>query len=324
MMMPENIELRIKDMTTLSECIEEAKVCLSICQPSSLVSQMSTLTVAPSETNTPIGQRSPSPSEEIRLILTYKIDRVEQDKDHQFSKDLHFKVLDSIQVMFDLAPCQIPEINFTNSRGRSLSRPRFGNFNQPIECYYCHRMGHTANNCFRRQNRNNSRRQPNQGKRTNYRNFKRYPNYRQDSRYRTPNPSQRRVNFSEPPMYSGFTDRESMISVDSVVPTYRQTSDPIEEVFQMQNENVIETDYSFMPSEPLDVYSRQVFHDEDIPHTVYGTDEEFNTLFYDIEQNPDNEASEQQVHNQASISKSVISTFVCTPAKYTISVSCSS
>ena len=48
MMMPENIELRIKDMTTLTDCIEEAKVCLSICQPSSLVSRMSTLTVAPS------------------------------------------------------------------------------------------------------------------------------------------------------------------------------------------------------------------------------------------------------------------------------------
>ena len=54
MMMPENIELRIKDMTTLSDCIEEVKVCLSICQPSSLISQMTTLTVAPSETNTPV------------------------------------------------------------------------------------------------------------------------------------------------------------------------------------------------------------------------------------------------------------------------------
>ena len=79
-----------------------------------------------------------------------------------------------------------------------------------------------------------------------------------------------------------------------------------------------------MPSEPLDVYSRQVLHDEDIPHTVYGTDEEFNTLFYDIEQNLDNEDSEQQVHDQASISKSVISTFCVHTAKYTISVSCSS
>ena len=53
MMMPENIELRIKDMTTLTECIDEAKVCLTICQPSSLVSRMSTLTIAQSETVTP-------------------------------------------------------------------------------------------------------------------------------------------------------------------------------------------------------------------------------------------------------------------------------
>ena len=80
----------------------------------------------------------------------------------------------------------------------------------------------------------------------------------------------------------------------------------------MHNENIIETDYSFMPSEPLDVYSRQILHEEDIQDTVYGMDKEFNTLFYDIEQSSDNEASEQQVHDQASISKSVLSTFVCT------------
>ena len=65
-------------------------------------------------------------------------------------------------------------------------------------------MGHTANNCFRCQNRNVPCRQPNQVKRSNYRNFKRYPNYtnyRSDSRYRNSNTPQHRVNFSEPPMY---------------------------------------------------------------------------------------------------------------------------
>ena len=51
-------------------------------------------------------------------------------------------------------------------------------------------------------------------------------------------------------------------------------------------------------------------YDDDV-HTVYGTNEEFNTLFYDIEQNLDDEASEEQVPDQASISKSLISTFVC-------------
>ena len=58
--------------------------------------------------------------------------------------------------------------NCPNTRFRSLSRsnsrPRFGNFNQPIACYYCHCMGHTANNCFRCQNRNFPCKQPNQGR----------------------------------------------------------------------------------------------------------------------------------------------------------------
>ena len=62
----------------------------------------------------------------------------------------------------------------------------------------------------------------------------------------------------------------------------------------------------------LDIYSRQIFYDDEVQDTVYGTNEEFNTLFYDIEHNLDSEASEEQVPDQASISKSVISTCVCT------------
>ena len=58
-------------------------------------------------------------------------------------------------------------------------------------------------------------------------------------------------------------------------------------------------------------YSRQIPYDEDVQDSVYGTDEEFNTLFYDIEQSSDTQASEQQAPDQASITKSVISTFVC-------------
>ena len=54
------------------------------------------------------------------------------------------------------------------------------------------------------------------------------------------------------------------------------------------------------------MYSRQILCDENVQDTVYGTDEEFNALFYDIEQSSDTEASEQQVSDQASISKSVI------------------
>ena len=80
----------------------------------------------------------------------------------------------------------------------------------------------------------------------------------------------------------------------------------------MQNDDTIETDYSYLHSGPLDVYSRQVLYDEDFQDTVYGTDEEFNTLSYDIYQSSNNEASDQQITNKAPVSKSVISTFVCT------------
>ena len=95
--------------------------------------------------------------------------------------------------------------NFPSTRFRSLSRsnsrPRFGNFNQPIECYYCHDMGHIANNCFRCQNRNFPCRLPNHGRKNNFRNSKQYTNYRTDTRYRNDNVTQCRVNFSELPMY---------------------------------------------------------------------------------------------------------------------------
>ena len=88
-----------------------------------------------------------------------------------------------------------------------------------------------------------------------------------------------------------------------MIPIFKETSDPIEEVFQMQIDDIIETDYSFIDSEPLDIYSRQILYDDEVQDRVYGTNEEFNTLFYDIEQNLDSEASEEQVPDQASISK---------------------
>ena len=97
-----------------------------------------------------------------------------------------------------------------------------------------------------------------------------------------------------------------------MVPTFKQTSDSFEEVVQMQINDTIETDYSYIQYEPLDVYLRHILYDDDVQDTRYGTDEQFNTLFFDIEQNLDSEASEEHVPDQASISKSVISTFVCT------------
>ena len=71
-------------MTTLNECIEEAKVCLTICQPPSLVSRMTTLTVAPSEPSSPVHQHSPSPMRRNQTTQTEKIYKVDRDKKHQF------------------------------------------------------------------------------------------------------------------------------------------------------------------------------------------------------------------------------------------------
>ena len=176
MMMPENIELRIKDMTTLSDCIEEVKVCLSICQPSSLVSQMTTLTVAPSEPTTPVHQHSPSP---VRRNQNTTNSQNRQSRPRQRLPILKRSTFQGFrQYPGNPRPCSLynPRSNFPNTRlrplSRSNSRPRFGNFNQPIECYYCHCMGHTANNCFRCHNRNFPCRQPNQGRRNNFRNSK--------------------------------------------------------------------------------------------------------------------------------------------------------
>ena len=66
-----------------------------------------------------------------------------------------------------------------------------------------------------------------------------------------------------------------------MVPTFRETSDPIEEVFQMQIDNTIKLSrltIHFIDSEPLDIYSRQTFYGDGVQDRVYGTNEEFNTL----------------------------------------------
>ena len=90
----------------------------------------------------------------------------------------------------------------------------------------------------------------------------------------------------------------------------------------MHTDDVIDSDFSFIDSEPLDIYSKKEFSDEESQDTVYGTEEEFNTLFYDLDKDSDNEASED-LQNYQSVSQcqsltsiprtdSKISTFVCT------------
>ena len=177
MMMPENIELQIKDLTTHSKCIEEAKICPTICQPSSLISRMTTLAVAPSEPSSPIHQSSPSPMRR-NQNNTNRQDR----QDRQGRRRQRAPILKRSPFQgFRQYPGNVRPHSLSNSRNnfpiarfktfsRSNSRPRFESFNQPIECYYCRCIGHTANNCFRHQNRNFPRRQPNQGRRNNFRN----------------------------------------------------------------------------------------------------------------------------------------------------------
>ena len=59
-----------------------------------------------------------------------------------------------------------------------------------------------------------------------------------------------------------------------MVPTFKETSDPIKEVFQMQIDDTIETDYSLIDSEPLDIYSRHTLYDDDVQdRQSYGTTE---------------------------------------------------
>ena len=103
-----------------------------------------------------------------------------------------------------------------------------------------------------------------------------------------------------------------------MVPTFKETSDPIEKVFQMQIDDTIETDYSFIDSEPLDICSRQTLYDDDAQDTVYGTNEEFNILFYDIEQNLDND-SFRRTNTRPSIYLQVSNFYICVhTAKYTM------
>ena len=77
------------------------------------------MTCAPSEPETPVRQCSPSPARQNQSNNNSQTDKVDKDRDCPFLKDLHFKVLDSIQVMLDLIQYQIQN-NFPNSRFQLL------------------------------------------------------------------------------------------------------------------------------------------------------------------------------------------------------------
>ena len=137
---------------------------------------MTTLRVAPSKPTAPVCQHSPSPMRRNQNTTNSQNRQSRQRQRLPILKRSTFQGF--TQYPGNPRPHSLSNSRniFPNTRFRSLSRsnsrPRFGNFNQPIECYYCHHMGHTANNCFRCQNRNFPCRQPNQGRENTFRNSK--------------------------------------------------------------------------------------------------------------------------------------------------------
>ena len=73
---------------------------------------MSTLAVAPSESETPVQQRSPSPVRRTQTNNNLQNRQSRQRQRPHFLKRLHFKVLDSTQVMLDHVQSQTQGIIF--------------------------------------------------------------------------------------------------------------------------------------------------------------------------------------------------------------------
>ena len=112
----------------------------------------------------------------------------------------------------------------------------------------------------------------------------------------------------------------------SVVPKF--TSNPLGKVIQVHKDDTIDTDFSLIENDSLDVFSRSEIHSDDYIDTVYGTKEESDTLFYDLDHNLNEDSAEisyiaqedsdsdvnSNFQTLTSISKSDIkvSTFMCT------------
>ena len=62
------------------------------------------------------------------------------------------------------------------------------------------------------------------------------------------------------------------------------TFTPLEEIIQAHTDDVIDTDFSLIDNDSIDIYSRSEMPNEDYTDTVYGSKEEYNTLVYDIDQ----------------------------------------
>ena len=165
MAMPEAAELQIWDCATMEQCIAQAKQCLAICQPTTLVGKVSSVSLAQSSppTTTP---RSPSSQPKGRS--TNATNRQSRPIQYQNNRQNSFQGFR-----------QYPGFPNSNNNGnfrpilhnRSLSNQRnnrwnFSNFPTSrsqthfrngqtlVRCYNCNKLGHIAANCFPRPNPN--------------------------------------------------------------------------------------------------------------------------------------------------------------------------
>ena len=80
MAMPEAVELQIRDCATMEQCTAQAKQCLPICQPITLVSKVSSLSLAQSS---PPATSTRSPSPQPRVHSTNATNRQSRPIQHQ-------------------------------------------------------------------------------------------------------------------------------------------------------------------------------------------------------------------------------------------------
>lgn len=102
-----------------------------------------------------------------------------------------------------------------------------------------------------------------------------------------------------------------------MVPNFKGTSDPLEEVMQAHTENAVTNDSYIIENDPLDVYSRQELYDDQEVNPIYVSDREFDTLYYDLDLDAEEMdgveiAQVNQSHLTMASSQTKVSEFVCT------------
>ena len=161
--MPETVELQICDCDTMEQSIAQAKQCLAICQPTSLIGKVSSLTIAQSSPPlTPLRSPSPQPKQhpsnsnnrrsQPAQCQSYRQNNFQGFKQYPGFPNNSGNFRPILQNGFVPNQCNGRQNVGTHPRSRFLSL--FQNRQTPIQCYNCNRIGHTAVNCYQRPNMN--------------------------------------------------------------------------------------------------------------------------------------------------------------------------